>query len=104
MDDVSKYLHKEDSDHPFQTKLEHLDLATNWCLCAHEGAYSVAHMDASGFCTWIKIVKGSKIWWLSEEERRPLPGGSWDLGGSKIGTTKDDNKWVELTLKARDEL
>lgn len=43
------------------------DLAASWMMAANSGAYSSPHVDASGYCTWIKMVKGTKIWWLARD-------------------------------------
>ncbi|KAF8495043.1 hypothetical protein BU17DRAFT_72536 [Hysterangium stoloniferum] len=36
--------------------------AIRWRLCATEGAFSRAHIDAGKFATWIRIVHGTKLW------------------------------------------
>ncbi|KAF8522481.1 hypothetical protein BU17DRAFT_64405 [Hysterangium stoloniferum] len=36
--------------------------AIRWRLCATEGAFSRAHIDARKFATWIHIVHGTKLW------------------------------------------
>ena len=41
--------------------------STAWALAATAGATSHLHVDAAGFCTWIKILKGVKFWWVAME-------------------------------------
>ncbi|KAF8525887.1 hypothetical protein BU17DRAFT_83392 [Hysterangium stoloniferum] len=35
---------------------------SRWRLCATEGAFSRAHIDAGKYGTWIRIVHGTKLW------------------------------------------
>ncbi|KIJ33269.1 hypothetical protein M422DRAFT_264818 [Sphaerobolus stellatus SS14] len=35
---------------------------TNWMICATAAAFHCAHMDYSGSLTWIKCLRGAKLW------------------------------------------
>ncbi|KIJ48989.1 hypothetical protein M422DRAFT_247362 [Sphaerobolus stellatus SS14] len=35
---------------------------TNWMICATAAAFHRAHMDCSGSLTWIKCLRGAKLW------------------------------------------
>ena len=38
--------------------------STKWNLCATKLAFSRVHYDAGRFCTWIRSLCGTKIWFV----------------------------------------
>ena len=50
----------------------------NWALVASAGAISEAHIDAGGYCTFIQVQFGRKIWYIAHDRgagisTTPLP-------------------------------
>ena len=77
------------------TRPLHTDLAQQWMLAALPGAFSEPHIDGGGYCTWVKMVAGSKVWWISQGLRDPVETGSFELEGPP---------WLEVVLSEGDEL
>lgn len=70
------------------TSINNRDVAKRWFLVAAAAAWSDWHIDAAGFCTFIKMKKGLKIWVISHlEGEHP---GSWSEDRNKLMKDKVD--------------
>lgn len=52
----------KDPRHMFASDIPHVDF--KWGLAASKDAISTTHMDAAGFCTWIRTILGRKLWFI----------------------------------------
>ncbi|KAF8512352.1 hypothetical protein BU17DRAFT_69243 [Hysterangium stoloniferum] len=69
--------------------------AIRWRLCATEGAFSRAHIDAGKFATWICIVHGTKLWVV-------MSGDIADTSLRNLNYRK--RKWTYYLLEPGDQL
>ena len=71
--------------------------SVKWTLIGHTSAISTPHIDPSGFCTYLQIISGSKLWCLGIPNGRPLltNDGVFD---------PDAFVWQAVLLKAGDQL
>lgn len=86
------------TDHPqteFDTKMP--SGAQAWGLAATAPAFSRPHGDASGLCTFLRMVLGMKLWMTA------LPKNGKTLPGKK-GWNYDDFVWQATLLKVNDDL
>ena len=95
MNDTSKYLHRRDRRHTFTPKLSSIDKGETWMLAAHAGAYSGPHIDASGYCTWVRPIKGAKLWVICEKE---------SISNDDEWTLEKEDTWVGILLEEGDVL
>ena len=64
---------------------------TLWGLAGHECSYSLAHSDSSGFCTYVKIIEGKKLWFVGSRR-------------GHIKSSEDVLNWACAELKRGDQL
>ena len=95
LDDSSRCFFTESHHFEFATKPAHTDVAQNWMLIANPAAWSEPHIDGGGYCTWVKPLTGSKLWYASATSR--LPGADGLL-------PRKGGKWIEIFLNTQDEL
>ena len=67
-----------------------------WSLAANTGAFSEPHMDAGGFCTYVNIICGSKVWYVAVGLPTPNEDG-WDASVA-------DSAWLPIQLDKGDQL
>ena len=76
-----------------------LDLGQQWMLAAHPGAFTDAHIDGGGYCTWVKCLTGSKVWMIARRQ------GGDDIQPERDGGfNTDDCDWLMVLLLEGDEL
>ena len=68
----------------------------NWSLAANTSAFSEPHSDAAGFCTYVNIILGSKIWYIAPGKLCPDADG-WD-------NSVLNHKWIPVHLRKGDQL
>lgn len=94
-------MHTEMEDGDLLSKPSLYDLAQQWMLAAHPGAFSDAHIDGGGYCTWVRCLNGSKLWWIAVPDTEgvctPEKEGGFSLHSKRY-------KWVQVVLEEGDEL
>ena len=84
---------------------------SGWALLANAGAVSNSHIDAAGYCTYMRCLLGSKIWIVA----KPFPGlfeendenheKYFDMEGHSGGAFRPQNlEWEYVYLAEGDEL
>lgn len=68
----------------------------NWSLAANTGAFSEPHVDAGGFCTYVNIICGTKVWYVAVAHPIPDEDG-WDKCVAEA-------TWIPILLKPGDQL
>ena len=80
---------------------------SKWALVSSAGSMSEPHVDAAGFCTFVQVQFGVKVWYIAEDL---VDGGGEDLG-QKIGRIPLLNKgdidasayrWTRIVLGRSD--
>jgi hypothetical protein len=64
-----------------------------WALLGNKGCITQTHMDASGMCTHVRVVLGSKIWFVALDEEVPDTNGF----NNKVS-------WQQVILRPGDDL
>jgi hypothetical protein len=64
-----------------------------WALLGNKGCITQTHMDASGTCTHVRVVLGSKIWFIALDEEVPDTSGF----NNKVS-------WQQVILRPGDDL
>ena len=62
-----------------------------WALASHICTYSTAHSDSSGFCTYVKIIEGRKLWFVGVLNKH-------------VTAPDDVYRWVCADLREQDQL
>ena len=74
--------------HSYTTSISNKDVGKRWFLLAGTGAWSEWHIDAAGFCTFIEMKKGVKLWiTLNDSEAHPA---TWPEDRAKPVSTDVD--------------
>ena len=73
-DDLSKYNHRWRSDGAaWETDPSSFDWAKNWMIASNMSSFSEPHIDAAGYCTTMKMLCGSKLWYLQCKQPSSVP-------------------------------
>lgn len=104
-DDLSKYAFRKverlnNDTYEWVTDVDNKTLGKHWMLASNTSAWSDPHIDSAGFCTAIRIVAGSKLWFIGVPLRGepifPLDDGAeWAVGKAM---------WTVLHLQPGDTL
>ena len=97
--DVSEFddLGRFSTHHPrtfvWQTEWDYMPNV--WALVASASAVSRTHMDASGYCTFLRIILGMKVWFIGCGEPQAKVGEGWN---------DNDYTWQAVVLRPGDDL
>ena len=73
-DDISKHNHRWRSDNErWETDPSPFDWAKNWMITSNMSSFSEPHIDAAGYCTTMKMLCGSKLWYLQCKQPSSVP-------------------------------
>lgn len=98
LDDFSKYAYRQrSSGEPWRTVPSIKAFGSQWMLASSMSSFSEIHVDASGYCTAVIILKGSKLWNI-------LPEATSELPGSDEEWTVTNDGWCSAFLKSGDIL
>jgi hypothetical protein len=69
------------------------DRHLSWALLGRKCSVTRSHMDAAGFCTRVRVIKGQKLWMSALVDRLPTNEGF-----------SNDIRWQALVLSEGDDL
>lgn len=77
-----------------------------WSLLANAGAYSDTHIDAGGYCTYMRCLLGSKLWLVAKDPQdfQKNPQSITEYVNSAEGWVEEKLEWEYVFLGVGDEL
>lgn len=91
----------------YSWKTPHDSATFKWAINASKSAITEDHVDAAAFPTWLRMIKGKKVWMIKNMAPMSTP----RLRTEGVEQTDpwypfqhDDGKWFLVMLKEQDDL